>query len=265
MNQNCTACNIMIDINNYKKDRTVCKTCYKKNERKNKINTLPPNKNNTSYQQPNIENVNNNKKLKNKNNQIKNPNVLTYEDHRHVIIGPSNIGKTYYMLRVLEKIGNKRPINLITRSPNQYPNYKSRTEIKPMNKYKVSVVTFDDMLGAKNSSQIDAFFTRGRPGDLDVYYISQSYFALPRQSIRNNSDRLIIFKQTLRDVQSKYYDIGAFDMIYDEFKEMFRVAWGEKFNYLCIDTTKNKNDGKYRIFNESKNIYIECICETEAF
>ena len=29
----------MIDINNYKKDRTVCKTCYNKNKRKNNFNT----------------------------------------------------------------------------------------------------------------------------------------------------------------------------------------------------------------------------------
>ena len=29
--------------------------------------------------------------------------------------------------------------------------------------------------------------------------------------------------------------------------------------------TKNKNEGKYRIFNETKDTYIECICETEAF
>ena len=76
------------------------------------------------------------------------------------------------------------------------------------------------MLGAKNSSEIDEFFKRGSHEDLDVYYISQSCFALPRQSIRNNSDRLILFKQTLRVVQSMYYDIGAFDMIYDEFKQM---------------------------------------------
>ena len=34
---------------------------------------------------------------------------------------------------------------------------------------------------------------------------------------------------------------------------------------LCIDMTKNKNDGKYRIFNESKNTYIECIPGSEAF
>ena len=187
MNRNCTACNIMIDIINYTKDRIICKTCYNINKRKNNINILPLNKNNTSYQQPNIENVNN--------------NVSTYENHRQVIIGPSNVGKTYYMLKVLEKIGNQRPIHIITRSPNQYPNFETTKEIKPINKYKGSIFIFDDMLGAKTNSQIDEFFTRRRHECLDVYYISQSYFALPRQSIRNNSDRLILFKQTLRDVQ----------------------------------------------------------------
>ena len=177
------------------------------------------------------------------------------------------MGKTFYMLKVLEKIGNKRPIHIITRSPNLYPNYKTSTEIKPINKYKGSVVKFDDMLGARNSCQIDEFFTTGRHEDLDVYYISQSYFALPRQSIRNNSDILILFKQTLRDVQSMYYDIGAYDMKYDEFREMCMClkAWFEKFNYLCIDMTKNENEGNYRFFNESKPTYIECICETEPF
>ena len=257
MNRNCSACNIMIDINNYKEDRTVCKTCYNKNKRTNNFNTLTPNKKNTSYQQPNIEN----------DDSIKdnNPNLSTYENRANVVIGPRNVGKTFYMLRVLEKLGNKRPIHIITRSPNQYPNYKTNNEIKPISKYKGSVVIFDDLLGAKNSSQIDEFFTRGRHEDLDVYYISHSYFALPRQSIRNNSDRLILFKQTLRDVQSMYYDIGAYDMKYDEFKQMCHKAWDERFNYLCIDMTKNKNEGKYRIFNESKTTYIDCIPETELF
>ena len=257
MNRSCTACNIMIDINNYKKDRTVCKTCYNKNKRKNNNIILTPNDLNTTSNKldKNIENVNNN------NNDI----VSSYENRANVIIGPRNVGKTYYMLKMLGKIGSKRPIHIITRSPNQYPNYKTNNEIKPINKYKGSVVIFDDMLWAKNSSQIDEFFTRGRHEDLDVYYISQSYFALPRQSIRNNSDRLILFKQTLRDVQSMYYDIGAYDMNYDEFKLMCHKAWDEKYNYLCIDMTKNKNEGKYRIFNESKTTYIDCIPQTEPF
>ena len=247
MNRNCSVCNITIDENKYLKHKTVCKSCYNKNRRKN---ASIEKKIDTTTQRRKIDKIN---------------NVSTYEYRANVIIGPRNVGKTFYMLKILEKIDNKRPIHIITRSPNQYPNYKTSTEIKPVNKYKGSIVIFDDMLGAKNSSQIDEFFTRGRHEDLDVYYISQSYFALPRQSIRNNSDRLILFKQTLRDVQSMYYDIGAYDMKYDEFKKMCHKAWNEVYNYLCIDMTKNKNEGKYCIFNESKTTYIECICETNPF
>ena len=62
-----------------------------------------------------------------------------------------------------------------------------------------------------------------------------------------------------------YFDIGAYDMKYDDFKEMCHKTWSEKFSYLCIDMTKNKNEGKYRIFNESKTTYFECIPESEPF
>ena len=226
----------MIDENNYPKNIELFVKYVNENRRKNNNNTITENEIVTTPQQPKINN-----------------NVSTYENYAYVVIGPRNVGKTYCMLRILQKIGNKRPVHIVTLSPNHYPNYKTSNENKPKNKYKGSVVIFHDMLGARNSSQIGEFFTRGRHEDLDVYYISQSYFGLPRQSIRNNSDRLILFKQTLRDVQSMYCDIGAFDMIYDEFKEMCRVAWSEKFSYLCIDMTENKTGGKYPIFNESKN------------
>ena len=121
------------------------------------------------------------------------------------------------------------------------------------------------MLRARNSSQNDEFFTRGRHEDLDVYYISRSHFVLPRQNNRNNSQRLILFNQTLKDVQSMYYDIGAYEVKYDEYKEMCHKAWSEKFNYYCIDMTKNKNEGKYRNFNERKTTYINCVCESDLF
>ena len=71
MNGNCSACNIIIDINIYKKDRTVCKSCYNKKKRKN----------NNIILTPNIENVNNN------NNGI----VSTYENRANVLIGPRNV------------------------------------------------------------------------------------------------------------------------------------------------------------------------------
>ena len=75
---------------------------------KNNNNTITENEIVTTPQQPTI---NNNK-------------VPTYENHGFVVIGLRNVGKTYYMLKILEKTGNRRPIHILTRSPNQYPNYK---------------------------------------------------------------------------------------------------------------------------------------------
>ena len=92
MSRNCSICNIIIDENNYLKHRTICKKCHNENRRKNN-NSLPPN----------IENVNNKKKLKINSSNNNNDIVSTYENHRHVIIGPSNVGKTFYMLKILVK------------------------------------------------------------------------------------------------------------------------------------------------------------------
>ena len=55
----------------------------------------------------------------------------------------------------------------------------------------------------------------------------------------------------MTNIQSMYYDVGAYDMKYDEFNEMCQKAWSERFNYLCIDMGKNKKEGKHRIFNIS--------------
>ena len=133
----CTVCNIKIDEDNCKKDRNLCKNCYDINRKKYTIKEKKRKTDDSvrNIEKPKIDKVNN--------------NVSTYENHRHVIIGPSSVGKTYYMLKLLEKINKKRPIHIKTRSPNQGPNYKTSSEVKPINKYKGSVVIFDDMLGLK--------------------------------------------------------------------------------------------------------------------
>ena len=130
------------------KDRTVCKSCYNKNRRENNNNTLIQN------QRPKNDEV--------KNDETNNPKVSTYENHDNVVIGQRNIGKTFYMLKMLVQIGNKRPNHITTRSSNQYPNYKTNHEIEPIKIDKKSVLIFDDMLGARNNSQTDDFYTRGK-------------------------------------------------------------------------------------------------------
>ena len=82
--------------------------------------------------------------------------------------------------------------------------------------YQSCSVVFDDMLD-NNKILIDPFFTRGRQSDLDVYYLSPSYFDLPKRTIHNISIIIIFFQQTLKDVDHIYRDIAGFDMSYNEF------------------------------------------------
>ena len=90
MNPICKICNTEIDKNNYLKNTNVCKRCYNKIRRKNNNNTLIQN------QPPKVDKIS--------NNNVNNTSVLSYENHANVVIGPKNVGKTYYMLKMLEKV-----------------------------------------------------------------------------------------------------------------------------------------------------------------
>ena len=138
-------------------------------------------------------------------------------------------------------------------------------EIKPLNEYENGIIVFDDILGSSNSRFIDQFFIRGRHNNLDICYLSQSYFDLPKRTIRNNSNKIILFNQTLKDIEHIYRDAAGYDMNYDEFKDLCRKSWEEDYNYLYIDRSKKRDQGRYCICNESKKTYIEATPQTKAF
>ena len=72
----------------------------------------------------------------------------------------------------------------------------------PLNEYENAIIVFDDILDTSKSKYIDRFFIRGRHNNLDIYYLSQSYFDLPKRSIRDISKKLILFTQTLKDIEN---------------------------------------------------------------
>ena len=112
---------------------------------------------------------------------------------------------------------------------------------------------------------LDQFFIRGRHNNLDIYYLPQSYFDFPKRTIRNNSNKIFLFIQTLKDIENIYRDVGGYDVSYDDFKELCIKSWEEDYNYLCIERSKKRDQGRYCICNESKNTFIECIPETKPF
>ena len=228
---------------------------YTNNDNENQIDD---DNNQIDNNQIDDDNENYKNQIDDNNNQIDN------NCNRTLIVGPSFCGKTHLLLNKLQLIRLDNPeqkICIITRSPEQY----NKIEIedvsveedlgdKSIQDFQNCCVVFDDMLDT-SQKLIDPFFTRGRHNDLDVYYLSQSYFDLPKRTIRNNSNIIILFQQTLIDVEHIYRDIAGFDMSYDEFKSLCREAWRDPYNYLLINRLEDKNGSKYMICNESNLQY----------
>ena len=56
----------------------------------------------------------------------------------------------------------------------------------------------DCFLGPKNKA--GAYYTRGRHNNCDPFYLSQNYFRLPRQTIRENANFIILFPQVAKNL-----------------------------------------------------------------
>ena len=214
-------------------------------------------------------------------------NVLFYSSFRCLIIGASNSGKTHLLMQLINSnLIEYDNLSLFARSLHQpyyqllqecYENKLSKDNIMLLlNDHEITenednntllstndninelsdpsevdsensnLFIFDDLIDEKQN-QLSKYFTRGRHNNINVFYISQSFFHLPRKTIRNNSNILIFFNLPLRDVESIYHDIAGCDMNIKEFKRLCSLAWSKKYGYLIIDLTKDRNEGKYRI------------------
>ena len=65
---------------------------------------------------------------------------------------------------------------------------------------------------------------------MDIYYLSQSYFELPKRTLLKKSNKKILFIQTIKHIESLYRDVAGYDMSYDENEQFCRKSWEEDFN-----------------------------------
>ena len=79
---------------------------------------------------------------------------------------------------------------------------KEIVEIKPLSEYENAIVVFDDSLGSSKSRVIDQFFIGGRHNKLDISYRSQFFFDLPKRTIRKNSNKIILYNETLKEIEN---------------------------------------------------------------
>jgi len=88
-------------------------------------------------------------------------------------------------------------------------------------------MVFDDLMLEKQN-KCEAYYIRGRHSNVDCFYLSQNYFKLPRQTITENSNFMILFPQDLKNINHIYNDYVSSDMPKDEFRNLLlRVVFRE--------------------------------------
>ena len=236
LNTNCVSCNVLLNDKNMVKNRKKC-----------------------------------NKFLNNIRNQNKKPIIKhVYENNtmiktdRTLIIGRSGCGKTFLMLSLL-KDKNPDDVSTICKTDNQYPSkfHNQSREILPLEDNGNKTNVFDDMLGSKEAKDIDVFLLVVAITTLIFKYISQSWYEIAKNTIRNNCSRIMLFPQTLKDITMIYNNISGLHMNFSEWRDFCRDAWKKRYNNVQIDKDKDLDD-MYSLKNVS-GLEIIAIPETDAF
>src|SRR5271167_1994274 len=114
-----------------------------------------------------------------------------------------------------------------------------------LNSKKKNLCIFDDVLEQRQNI-MSSYFTKGRHNSCQSIYISQAYMLVPKGSIRNNCNFLILFRLDPTDVTNVHEQIVKGDMTLPEFRHLCSLVWSEKYKYLIIDKDNEDFNWKYR-------------------
>ena len=128
------------------------------------------------------------------------------------------------------------------------PNFLTNCELIPdpseLDPEKKNLLILDDCyLGKQNKAE--AYYSRGRHNNCDTIFLSQNYFRLPRQTIRENCNFLILFKQDTRNLTHIHADHCS-EITLEEFRDFCNRVWKRKHAFVTIDLTSGMENGKFR-------------------
>lgn len=189
------------------------------------------------------------------------PNTL-----RCLICGPSNCGKTNVLLSLIENPNGLRFKNVYvyskTLEQNKYKYLESILKpikdigyytfstndevISPKAAQPDSLMIFDDVICDKQNN-IREYFCLGRHSGIDCFYLSQTYTRVPKHLIRDNANFIILFKQDETNLKHVFNDYSiSCDMKYEQFHDLCKKCWRDKYGFIIIDMDSDINNGRYR-------------------
>ena len=195
-----------------------------------------------------------------------NPNWPEIPDHpyRILIIGGSGSGKTNALLNLINHVLNIDNIYLYSKI-NTKQNFYSKNmkmleqsilmiqklllniqtiwmikDYDPNKKRKILIV-FDDMIADMLSNKklnpiVTELFIRGRKLNISLVFITQSYFAVPK-NIRLNSTHYFVMKiPNKRELQQIAFNHSS-DIDFQDFMNLYIKSTAKPYSFLVIDTT----------------------------
>jgi len=97
------------------------------------------------------------------------------------------------------------------------------------------LIIFDDVINNKNQDVMKQYFTRGRHNNCNCIYLSQNYFDLDKNNIRNNSNFFIFFKLSKRDKDLIYQNVFSTSLDKDTYEEICNDFWKDKYGYIAYN------------------------------
>ena len=100
-------------------------------------------------------------------------------------------------------------------------------------------------------SKIREYFAVGRHADVDCFYLYQTYAKILKHLIHDNTNLLILFKQDGTNLKHVYNDHVNINMSYEDFYELCRYYWQQKYGFVVINKDSALTNGRYKKeFNE---------------
>ena len=86
----------------------------------------------------------------------------------------------------------------------------------------------------------ESFCVRGRYSNIDYFYLAQTYFKLPRQTIRENANLICLFPQDLKNLNHLFDDHVGSDMTKEEFRQLCKTAREKQHGFVIIYLSSKK-------------------------
>ena len=145
-------------------------------------------------------------------------------------------------LIAIETFSGARNGKILTDFYNHCQDIPDPSALDPMQK---NLLLLDDcFLGKQNKT--DAYYTRGRHNNCDTVYIARNYFRLPRHTIRENSNYILLFPYDTENLTYIHADHCASDITLLEFKQFCHRVCSKEPTFVTIDLTSTPTNGKYR-------------------